>query len=104
MPVSREVKEGVQLQGKDEIIAYELTTTPWGSSPTSVVVTLWDVTAATWTDVSATMLSGAASVNGDVITTPLVTGLTAGNIYRLEVKFTTGGNTLEAYAVIQAEK
>lgn len=104
MPVSREVKEGVQLQGKDEIIAYELTTTPWGSSPTSVAVTLWDVTAATWTDVSSTMLSGAASVAGDVITTPLVTGLTAGSTYRLEVKFSTGGNTLEAYAVIQAEK
>jgi len=39
-----------------------------------------------------------------VITTPLVTGLTAGNIYRLEIKFVTGGNTLEAYAIIQAEK
>lgn len=104
MPVSREVKEGVQLQGKDEIIAYELTTTPWGSSPTNVAVTLWDVTAATWTDVSSTMLSGAASVAGDVITTPLVTGLTAGSTYRLEVKFSTGGNTLEAYAIIEAQK
>lgn len=102
--ISREVKEGVQLQGKDEIIAYTLTTTPWGSSPASVVVTLWDITSATWTDVTSAMLSGAASVQGDVITTPLVTGLTAGNIYRLEVKFATGGNTLEAYAVIQAEK
>ena len=104
MTISREVKEGVQLQGADEIIAYELTTTPWGTSPTSVAVTLWDITSAAWVEKTTTMLSGSASVAGDVITTPLVTGLTAGNIYRLEVKFTTGGNTLEAYAVIQAEK
>ena len=102
--ISREVKEGELEQGQDEIIAYTLTTTPWGSSPTSVVVTLWDITAATWTDVSSTMLSGAASAIGDVITTPLVTGLTAGSTYRLEIKFVTGGNTLEAYAEIRAVK
>lgn len=104
MAVTREVKEGNLEQGKDEIIAYTLTTTPWGSSPSSVVVTLWDITSPAWTEVTSTMLSGAASVLGDVITTPLVTGLTAGNVYRLEIKFSTGGNTLEAYAVIKAAK
>ena len=101
---TREVVEGMLDQGADEIIAYQLTTTPWGSSPSSVSVALWDITAATWTDVSTTKLSGSPSATGDVITTPLVTGLTAGSTYRLEIKFVTGGNTLEAYAVIQAEK
>lgn len=107
---TRRIKEGKQFQGADERIAYTLTTTPWGSSPASLVVKLWDVTtdpdmqaAAYWTDVSTTKLSGSASAIGDVITTPLVIGLVAGNLYRCEVQFVCSGNTFEAWALIEAQ-
>ena len=98
----REVLEGLRIQGADEKIPYKLTTTPWGSAPSSVVVKCFDITT-TRTDVTATNLSGSASVDGDVITCPLLQSLTAGNTYRLEIQFVAGGVTWEAYAVIQAE-
>jgi len=90
-------------QGTDESIVYSITTTLWGSSPTSVEVKAYDVTGGIRTDVSATVLSGSASTVGDVITLPAVTGLTAGKAYRIEVKFTSGGNTFEPYIEIEAE-
>ena len=102
MAVSREVKESPLLQGTDEQIAYKLTTTPWGSSPGSVAVTAWDITT-TRTEVTSTVLSGSASTSGDVITTPVVKSLTAGNVYRVECKFTCSGNIFEAYFIINAE-
>lgn len=103
MTISREVKEGKLIQGADEKIAYQLTTTPWGSTPTSIIVKAWDITDGGRTDVTATVLSGTASVTGDVITCPVLQLLTAGNWYRLEIQFVAGGDTWEAYAIIQAE-
>lgn len=103
MTISREVKESKLLQGADEKIAYQLTTTPWGSTPTSVAVKCYDITTGARTDVTSANLSGSASVNGDIITCPVLQSLTAGNWYRLEIQFVSGGNTWEAYAVIQAE-
>jgi len=103
MAVSRAVKESPLRQGEDEQIVYLLTTTPWGGSPSSVSVKLYDVTDGARADVSATRLSGAASVAGDVIASPAVTSLVAGRVYRLEFKFTSGGNVLEAYLIINAE-
>jgi hypothetical protein len=74
MKIQRKIIESPLKQGADEQIYYTLTTTPWGSSPTSVAVVLKN---AAGTDVSSTNLSGAASVSGDVITTlngPLTAG------------------------------
>lgn len=99
----RAVIEGRLFQGADEQIAYTLTTTPWGSSPSGVAVKAFDVTDGAKTDVTATVLSGAASVSGDVITLPRLVDLTARHVYRLEVQFTSGGNVFEAYAVVEAE-
>jgi hypothetical protein len=98
----REIIESPWEQGVEEIRTYQLTTTPWGSSPSSPVVKLYE--GASLTDVSATKLSGAASVAGDVITTPAVTGLTENLIYRLEIKFVTGGRTEEAWAEIVCKR
>jgi len=89
------IQESPIWVGADETVTHSLTTTPWGSSPTGVAVKLYDNTG---TDVSSTKLSGSASVNGDVITLPAITGLTAGAEYRLEVKFTVSGNTVETWA------
>jgi hypothetical protein len=100
MTISRQFKESPILQGVDEKIAYQLTTTPWGSSPGSVTVVLKDAESV---DVSATCLSGSASVSGNVITTPLVQSLVAGQAYRLEIKFTCGSNVFEAWGEIRGE-
>lgn len=96
----RRIREAPLYQGEDETIAYVLTTTPWGSTPTSVSVVLKN---SAGTDVSSTNLSGAASVSGDNITTPAVISLTAGAQYRLEIKWTSSGNVFEAFAEIYAE-
>lgn len=94
----REIIESPWEQGSEEVRAYTLTTTPWGGSPSTPVVKLY--TLADLTDVSATNLSGSASIAGDVITTPAVVSLTAGVRYRLEIKFVTGGRTEEAWGII----
>ena len=103
MPVPREMKESPLLQGEDEQIAYRITTTPWGSSPTSVDVKCYDITTGARTDVTSTKLTGTVSVTGDAITCPVLKSLIAGNTYRVEVKFTAAGNVLEAYFIVRAE-
>lgn len=98
----REFSEGLQVMGEDEAITFTLTTTNWGSSPTSPSMV---VKTSEGADVTATVTSGSASVSGDVITLPKISGLTAGTLYRVEVKFTTGGFAPgEAYGYIQCEE
>lgn len=98
---SRRIIESPLYQGEDEQIVYSLTTTPWGSSPTGVSVVVKD---ADGTDVTSSVTSGSATVSGDVITLPTIKSLTAGEEYRLEVKFTTGGDVMEAWAIIEAQE
>ena len=96
MAVSREVIQSPLYQGVDEQIYYSITTTPWGSTPTSIAVVAYDE--ADESNVSATVLSGSASATGDVITLPIVKALTVLHNYRIEVKFTTSAvNIVEAY-------
>ena len=91
-------------QGADEKIARSVTVTSWGTTPTDVTVKTYDLSGATPTDVSATVHTGAPSVAGDVITTPLIGGLVAGRAYRVEIKFTaSNGNTFEPFFIIAAE-
>jgi len=99
----RRIVESPLYQGEEEVIYYQLTTTPWGSSPTSVAVKIYDI-ANDYNDVTSTNLSGAASVNGDVITFPAVTGLTDGRWYRLECKFSIGSNTFESWIDIRGQR
>lgn len=98
MAISREAKEGVQGQGAEERIAYTITTTPWGGTPTSVSAKAFDVTAGKRTDVTSTVFpTNSPSVAGDVITLSLLRALTVGHRYRVEVQFTSAGNLLEPY-------
>ena len=97
----RRIQESPLYQGEDEQIAYTLTTTPWGSDPTGEAVVLKDIDGE---DVSETHLTGSPSVDGDVITTPTVHSLVAGQRYRLEIKFTVSGNVMETYATIIAQE
>ena len=99
----RQTKEQNIVQGVDEEIIYTLTTTPWGSTPIGVSVKAYSLTVP-YTDVSATVLSGSPSVSGDVITLPILESLTEGYRYRIEIKFTAGGNVFEAWFEVEAER
>jgi hypothetical protein len=105
MTAKREIKEGQQPQGVDESIIYTLTTTPWGSSPGTISVKVYSIASSgARTDVTSTVMpTGSASAVGDVITLPAMTALTAGTLYRVEVKFTCSGNVFEAYAYVKGE-
>ena len=103
MSVSREVKEGLQIQGMEEQIAYQLTTTPWASTPVITSVKAYEVTNGIRVDVSNIVLTGTASVVGDVITTPIVKSLIFNKIYRIEIIFTSGGLTFVPYFMVKAE-
>ena len=101
--VSREVREGLQLQGEDEQIAYTITTTPWGASPSSVTVVVKDETA-NFDVVTTSVTTGTVSVVGDVITTPIIKNLMIRHTYRVEVLFTAGSNVYECYFRLRGER
>jgi hypothetical protein len=103
MPTTREAKESPLTQGADEEIIYTLTTTPWGSTPTSLAVKVYDISSAK-TDVTTTnMPTNSPTANGDVISLSPLKLLTAGKRYRVEVKFTSGGSVYEVYFHVDAE-
>lgn len=93
---SLEVVEGIQEQSASEEITYSITTTNWGSSPSSVSAVAYEegnTTAVT----SIVFPVNSPSVNGDIITLSALKALTRGKTYRIEVKFTSGGNIFECY-------
>jgi hypothetical protein len=100
----REMNESGLGQGQDEELVYTLNVSPWGSNPTDIQVKVYDITAGAYLDESSAMLSGAASVTGDDITLPALSGVEANHNYRLEVKFTIGSNTFEAWCRIRGER
>ena len=93
---------GLVAQGVDEEIVYTITTTNWGSDPSGVSVVAKD-TSNSDADVTSTVLSGSASVSGDVITLPTVKSLTVRHRYRIETLFTVGSSKCEAYFLVDAE-
>ena len=104
MSKERTIKEGMMPQGEDESVVYNLTTTPWGSTPTSTAAAIFTVVGDTYTNLTTTNMTGSTSVTGDIITLPAVHSLTAGTQYRVEVLFTCSGNVFEAVALIKAER
>ena len=104
MNTKREIKEDMIYQGADETIVYSLTTTPWGSTPTSTAAAIFSVVGDTYANLTTTCMTGATSVVGDVITLPSIHTLTAGTLYRVEVLFTASGNIFEAIALIKGER
>lgn len=101
----REFKESPLSQGEDESISYKLTVTPWGSTPTDVSITVWDVTDADdtddWIDVTNDVMPvNNPSVAGDVITFSPLESLTDRHRYRVEILFTCDNGTFETYGFI----
>lgn len=98
----REVVEGIQRQGEDEVISYALDVSAVGASPTSPVVVVKDVTTGTVVT-SEVMPVNAPTVDGAVITLSPLRSIVIGHLYRVEVKYSLAGNTLESYFFVQAE-
>jgi hypothetical protein len=97
-PNVREATESPLYQGVDEIIVYTLDVSAVGSSPTSPAVVVKDAGA----DVTVTVMPvNSPSVAGNVITLSPLKLLTAGRTYRVEVKYTLAGNTLENYFIVK---
>jgi hypothetical protein len=97
---NREVLEGVQYQGEDEIIVYTLDTSAIGdpSSPMVVVKDEYgdDVTAAVMPVIAPT-------ASGGVVQLSPLKSLQPGRRYRVEVRYEAVGNTLESYFYVQGQ-
>ena len=102
MSRQREVIEGPQPQGEDEEIFWTLDVSGWGDgTPSAITVVVKDEEG---TDVTTSVMTG-SPVGGDgTIVLPTLHSLTAGVTYRIEAKFTLGGQVLEGYAFIEAEE
>lgn len=102
----REIKEGKQEQGTEEIVPYTLTVpTSWGTPTGTPTVKAYSYDG-TYTDVTSTVFpSGSASINGQVISLPLCGYMTADTEYRVEIKFTVSqGGAKEAYGWIVCKR
>lgn len=106
MPLpSRKFNQTPWSQGSQESIAYKIDFTKWNPNSTPITnqnTKLIDVTNG-YVDVSLTKLTGATSILGNIVTTPLVHALVADVQYRLNVYIDVDGNTLEAWGIIVGE-
>lgn len=100
MAFSREVAEGLQVQGPNETITWAVDVENWSDSPTSPDVTVYDLNAAS-EDVTDDVTEGSASVDGTTITLPQISGLTNGHLYRIDVSFTSGADTEELFMLLR---
>lgn len=97
-----EVVEGLQYMTSTEELSYQVTTTPWGSTPTLPVVVVYDE--ADESNVTTTVMpTNTPTVNGDIITLSALKLLVKNHTYRIEVKFTSSGNIFECYFRVHCE-
>ena len=91
-------------QGVDEAVNnYTFDASRWGFTELTAIVSV-TATNSAGSDVSATIISGSGSiVDGTTIILPTIHSLTAGERYRIEIKFTSGGGTYEAFGYLYAE-
>jgi hypothetical protein len=89
------IYEGVQTQRQGESVRYKVTTTPWGSNPSSVTVTVYDVISTSIeNDVTLATITGSPVINGDEIILPNLHSLVKGHTYLMDVSFMTDGSRL----------
>jgi len=98
----REVIEGPQVQGKDERIRYFLDIGQWASWPTNISARIYTTAG---TDVTETKMTGKAHlIDATTIALPYISNLVAGEQYRVEVRFSEGGQVYEPFFIIQGEE
>ena len=98
----REVAEGIQIQGENEAIQY-----PISCDPAAVTVTLVRVidVASGLVVTTTVMPTGTASIadDGDTIVLPIMRALTRAHMYRVEVRYSDGVNTIEPFFRVYCE-
>lgn len=99
---TREVLEGEQPQGEDEAISYHVLCDP--AAVEALAVKVYDETNGGEDVTAATLTAGTATVSGGNIILPLLQNLSAGHLYRVEVRYSDGTNTLEPYFQVRAER
>lgn len=99
MTKARQTEPGQFYQGKDEDIPYTIDVSNWTAAPTAacVVVTL------NGSDATSDVVSGAQSISGSTITTGCITSLSAGEDYRVDIRFEQDGIAWECYFFITGE-
>ena len=104
MATTRELPESPIAQGANEAIAYIINAVT-GRAPASVTLTVYDITDAdNVTDVTNVVVTGANSITGDAINTKRIGSLTAGQTYRVDVRYIDAdGNTFEPYFRIECK-
>ena len=107
MTQTREILEGPQEQGAEEIVTYTLTVpTTWGTPTGTPTVKAYSYIDQAYTDVTSTVIpTNAPTVASQVITLSPLKLLTVGVLYRVEVLFATSeGNTFEAFGWVQCNR
>lgn len=99
----RELTNSPVTQGVDEKIAWPVTVLT-GHTPTSIVPTVKDLSDDNAVVTDDVMPSGSASAVANVITLPLLQGLTVGHRYRVEVKYNNGTEVFEPWFIVKAEE
>jgi hypothetical protein len=98
----REVAEGIQTQGANEAIQY-----PISCDPAAVTITLVRVidVASGLVVTTTVMPAGTASIadDGDTIVLPLLRNLTLHRMYRVDVRYSDGLNTIEPFFRVWCE-
>ena len=103
MKSSREVVEGIQTQGVNESISYSVNTLNWGGTPTSPDFDVFDEEDDS-TSLKASLMSGTATISGNYVVLPHLSGLSDGVIYRVFFQFTSGGNVFEGFFRVRGER
>ena len=88
-------------QGVDEAIRYEIDAMPL--PVTAGAVAVYDETAG-GVDVSADVLQGQMVIQEGRLVLPLLAGLEARHVYRVEVQYSDGTNTLEPWFAVVGER
>jgi hypothetical protein len=106
MSSPRQFVESPIKVGLTEKKVWSFDTTPWGGSPSSPVVTVWQGQGESRTNVTSTVAAGSASVASAIIQTQTIdcTLMTIGEHYRVVCQWTYGGLPISAYLDIEVER
>ena len=101
---TREVKEGLIVQGVDEAWRYTLDTAPVSGTATGTP-TLAVSDENGWSDVTSAVVSGVCTLNGTMITTGIIQTLHVDVTYRCLLTWSVGGSqTRSRYFRLRGER